>query len=65
MNRQDATGLPHRPSKGQGLWQQSGVMGALVRFWHRSYAPDYIGFLLLETAYILVTIFALNLGTAG
>jgi diacylglycerol diphosphate phosphatase / phosphatidate phosphatase len=34
--------------------QQPGVIGAIGRFWERSYAPDYLGFALLLTVYILV-----------
>ena len=36
------------------LSQRPGVSGALARFWQRSYAPDWLGFLLLEAAYVLV-----------
>ncbi|KAL8715816.1 MAG: hypothetical protein Q9220_000483 [cf. Caloplaca sp. 1 TL-2023] len=33
---------------------QDGVMGAIRRFWRRSYAADYIGFALLFIAFIVV-----------
>ncbi|KAK3940461.1 phosphatidic acid phosphatase type 2/haloperoxidase [Diplogelasinospora grovesii] len=31
-----------------------GVLGSVSRFWHKSYAPDYLGFALLFTGYIVV-----------
>lgn len=34
--------------------QQPGILGAIGRFWQRSYAPDYLGFALLVTAHVLV-----------
>jgi len=36
------------------LTQQQGALGAVARFWQRSYAPDYVGIVLLELAYELV-----------
>lgn len=36
------------------LTQQQGALGAIARFWQRSYAPDYLGFIVLEVAYELV-----------
>jgi hypothetical protein len=36
------------------LTSQPGVLGATARFWQRSYAPDYLGIVLLEVAYELV-----------
>jgi hypothetical protein len=40
---------------GQSSWvQQPGIIGAIGRFWQRSYVPDYLGFVLLVTAYTLV-----------
>ncbi|KAL8719805.1 MAG: hypothetical protein Q9225_003240 [Loekoesia sp. 1 TL-2023] len=43
-------------SKGKknGSTQQAGLMGSMSRFWHRSYAGDYVGFVLLLTGYILI-----------
>ncbi len=42
------------PMKAPPLAQQSGVRAAVFRFWRRSYAPDWIAFLLLEAAYTVV-----------
>lgn len=36
------------------LTSQPGALGAAARFWQRSYAPDYLGIVLLEVAYELV-----------
>lgn len=39
----------------QTSWmQRPGMVGAVARFWNRSYAPDYLGLALLITAYALV-----------
>lgn len=38
------------------LTQKQGALGAIARFWQRSYAPDYLGIVLLEVAYELVSI---------
>ena len=52
--------MPYRRStkargrQGSSWLQQPGFIGATGRFWQRSYAPDYLGFALLITAYILV-----------
>lgn len=54
-----------RSLEGRMLWQQPGVIGAVARFWQRSYAPDYIGFLLLETAYALVMMYHLSMKNAN
>lgn len=43
------------------LTQQQGVLGAIARFWQRSYAPDYVGIVLLELAYELVGWISLEL----
>lgn len=32
-----------------------GLIGAVARFWQRSYAADYVGFALLEVAYMGVS----------
>ncbi|TGO69489.1 hypothetical protein BOTNAR_0010g00250 [Botryotinia narcissicola] len=37
-----------------GLTSKPGWIGAVARFWEKSYAPDYVGFVLLLTAYILI-----------
>ncbi|KAK0707998.1 phosphatidic acid phosphatase type 2/haloperoxidase [Lasiosphaeris hirsuta] len=34
-----------------------GLFGSVSRFWHRSYAADYIGFALLTTCYFLILFF--------
>ncbi|KIV90342.1 hypothetical protein PV10_07654 [Exophiala mesophila] len=34
--------------------EKPGVLGAVKRFWQRSYAADYVGFTLLVTGYVLV-----------
>ncbi|KAI5859256.1 acid phosphatase/Vanadium-dependent haloperoxidase [Durotheca rogersii] len=34
--------------------REGGVLGVLARFWFHSYAPDYIGFVSLLTAYLLI-----------
>ncbi|KAI1341034.1 acid phosphatase/Vanadium-dependent haloperoxidase [Xylariaceae sp. FL0016] len=35
----------------------NGVLGSIARFWTHSYAPDYVGFAALLTAYILIQLF--------
>ncbi|KAH8587128.1 phosphatidic acid phosphatase type 2/haloperoxidase [Bisporella sp. PMI_857] len=40
-----------------GLAAQTGWIGSLARFWEKTYAPDYVGFLLLVAAYILIVSF--------
>lgn len=56
--RSPTTMPQHGPSKTHRLassWSQHpGAIGAVARFWQRSYAPDYLGVALLETAYMLV-----------
>ncbi|KAK6602151.1 pap2 domain protein [Botrytis cinerea] len=37
-----------------GLTSKPGWIGAVARFWEKSYAPDYVGFVLLLTAYVLI-----------
>ncbi|KAL8840756.1 MAG: hypothetical protein Q9170_001194 [Blastenia crenularia] len=44
--------------KKNSITQQVGLMGSMARFWHRSYAGDYIGLVLLLTAFILVATIA-------
>ncbi|KAI1074244.1 acid phosphatase/Vanadium-dependent haloperoxidase [Whalleya microplaca] len=39
------------------IQQQGGIRGAITRFWTHSYAPDYLGFAGLLTAYILIQFF--------
>ncbi|KAI2617330.1 acid phosphatase/Vanadium-dependent haloperoxidase [Hypomontagnella submonticulosa] len=34
--------------------ERGGVLGAIARFWTRSYVPDYVGFAGLLTAYLLI-----------
>jgi diacylglycerol diphosphate phosphatase/phosphatidate phosphatase len=41
-----------------GLAANPGWIGSIVRFWEKTYAPDYLGFALLLTAYILIVFFA-------
>lgn len=36
------------------LHERPGFVGALARFYHRSYFADYVGFALLVGAYMLV-----------
>ncbi|KAK8085834.1 PAP2 superfamily protein [Apiospora hydei] len=43
------------PSNGSSA-ATGGILGALARFWTHSYAPDYIGFAALLTAYILIAL---------
>lgn len=31
-------------------------MSTITRFWTRSYAPDYLGFLVLGVAYVLIVL---------
>ncbi|KAK5452279.1 hypothetical protein LTS15_007345 [Exophiala xenobiotica] len=42
----------------QSIHDSPGIAGAFARFWHRSYAPDYVGFILLLAAYICEQFFA-------
>lgn len=35
--------------------EATGAWGAIQRFWQRSYAADYVGFVLLVSAYIFVS----------
>jgi len=35
---------------------QPGWKGAILRFWQRSYAADYLGYVLLQLAYFGVSI---------
>ncbi|KAK8070289.1 PAP2 superfamily protein [Apiospora phragmitis] len=43
------------PSNGSNA-ATGGFLGALARFWTHSYAPDYVGFAALLTAYILIVL---------
>ncbi|TVY92770.1 hypothetical protein LAWI1_G002306 [Lachnellula willkommii] len=46
-----------RSSNGGGLAAQTGWIGSVARFWEdvqKTYAPDYVGFVLLLAAYFLV-----------
>merc|ERR1712093_845618 len=45
------------PSRSLGLAAQTGWIGAVARFWEKTYAADYLGFALLLTAYILLVTF--------
>ena len=36
------------------LSERVGFVGAAARFYHRTYFADYVGFVLLEGAYVLV-----------
>ncbi|KAI1211144.1 acid phosphatase/Vanadium-dependent haloperoxidase [Annulohypoxylon truncatum] len=38
-------------------FQQGGILGSVARFWTHSYAPDYVGFAGLLTAYLLIQFF--------
>jgi len=40
-----------------GLASRSGWIGSVARFWEKTYAPDYVGFALLVTAYMLIQFF--------
>ncbi|EON69846.1 hypothetical protein W97_09109 [Coniosporium apollinis CBS 100218] len=40
-----------------GIEQQPGFMGALARFWQRSYASDYVGLAMIAAAYALLRLF--------
>ena len=44
-----------QPGKSTSTTERAGLRAALARFWHRSYAPDYLGFVLLEAAYVLAS----------
>jgi hypothetical protein len=37
------------------LYERNGFIGAAARFYHRTYIADYIGFILLQAAYLLVS----------
>lgn len=37
------------------LQERPGFVGAAARFYHRTYFADYVGFVLLEAAYLLVS----------
>ena len=37
------------------LLERTGFAGAAARFYHRTYFADYVGFVLLEAAYLLVS----------
>jgi diacylglycerol diphosphate phosphatase/phosphatidate phosphatase len=37
-----------------GLTSKPGVIGAVARFWQKTYAPDYVGLAVLIAAYIVV-----------
>jgi len=50
-------GFPKPQRARSDLFQQPGVGGAIARFWARSYAPDYVGLILLEAAYLLIQFF--------
>ncbi|KAG9243737.1 phosphatidic acid phosphatase type 2/haloperoxidase [Calycina marina] len=39
------------------LVNQPGWVGSIARFWEKTYAPDYVGFIFLVTAYILIVFF--------
>lgn len=48
-----------KPQRAQSdLLQQPGIGGAIARFWSRSYAPDYVGLIVLESAYLFIQFFA-------
>lgn len=36
------------------LQDKPGLLGATTRFWQRSYAADYVGYVLLQLAYFAV-----------
>lgn len=42
-------------SPNRGLAARTGWIGSLARFWEKTYAPDYVGFALLLTAYFLIS----------
>ncbi|KAF4631138.1 hypothetical protein G7Y89_g6994 [Cudoniella acicularis] len=41
-------------SPAQGLAGQTGWIGSVARFWEKTYAPDYVGLVLLATAYLVI-----------
>ncbi|ROT43817.1 PAP2 superfamily protein [Sodiomyces alkalinus F11] len=45
------------PNRGSPSREASGFLPALARFWKRSHAPDYLGFLVLLFGYILIILF--------
>jgi len=45
---------PNGRSSNGGLAAQTGWIGSVARFWEKTYAPDYVGFVLLLAAYFLV-----------
>jgi len=52
MPRQGPSATPR-----SGSTQRPGVLGAVARFWQRSYAADYLGFAMLLTAYMTIQFF--------
>ena len=53
----EASTMPSRAPRQDhgGVTSRSGIVGAVARFWQRTYAPDYVGFAMLLTAYLLVS----------
>jgi len=41
-----------------GLATRRGWIGSVARFWEKTYAPDYVGFAVLLTAYLVIQFFA-------
>lgn len=39
----------------QAISNGSGMAASIQRFWHRSYAADYVGFMVILAAYIGVS----------
>jgi len=48
---------PPSRSPAGGLAARTGWIGSIARFWQKTYAPDYVGFTLLLTAYLLIVLF--------
>ncbi|KFX99336.1 hypothetical protein O988_03925 [Pseudogymnoascus sp. VKM F-3808] len=49
--------MAHSKGKGRatnGLTSKPGVIGAVARFWQKTYAPDYVGVAVLVAAYIVL-----------
>ena len=46
--------MPSPARRDSGLVARRGALGAVARFWERTFAPDYIGLVLLIIGYFMV-----------
>jgi hypothetical protein len=46
--------MPSQARRDSGLVASRGALGAVARFWQRTFAPDYIGLVLLIIGYFMV-----------